>query len=75
MTRTVGSHHRSEFILDPVEAWHRGRVLDQMLASARVPVQRGVRRASHQIFNELDDARQLKQARLLNAPSCGYVKT
>ena len=37
-----------------------------MLASARVPVEHGARRATHQIFNELDDARELEQARFLN---------
>ena len=68
MTRIVGSHNRTEFILDPVEAWHRGRVLDQMLAAARVPVERGVRRAPHHVFNAIDDARQLEQARRLNSP-------
>jgi hypothetical protein len=68
MTRIVGSQNRTEFILDPVEAWHRGRALDQMLAAARVPVERGVRRAPHHVFNEIDDARQLEQARLLNGP-------
>jgi hypothetical protein len=47
MTRIVGNQNRTEFILDPVEAWHRGRVLDQMLAAARTPVERGVTRAPH----------------------------
>ena len=68
MTRIVGSPNRSEFICDPVEAWHRGRMLDQMLAAARVPVERGVRRAPHHVFNAIDDARQLEQARQLNSP-------
>lgn len=68
MTRIVGKQNRSEFILNPVEAWHRGRALDQMLAIARVPVERGARRAPHRVFNEIDDARQLEQARLLNCP-------
>jgi hypothetical protein len=68
MTRIVGTQNRSEFILDPVEAWHRGRVLDQMLAIARPPVQRGVQRAPHSVFNQIDDLRQLEQARLLNSP-------
>jgi hypothetical protein len=69
MTRIVGSQNRSEFILDPVEAWHRGRVLDQMLAAASIPHQKGVLRAPHRLFNELDDARQLEQARRLNRPA------
>ena len=68
MTRIVGTQNRSEFILDPVQAWHRGRALDQMLAGARIPVERGVRRATHRVFNQIDDARQLEQARLLNGP-------
>ena len=68
MTRIVGTQNRSEFILDPVEAWHRGRVLDQMLASARPPMRHGVQRAPHSVFNQIDDLRQLEQARLLNSP-------
>ena len=39
-----------------------------MLAAARVPVERGVRRAPHHVFNAIDDARQLEQARRLNSP-------
>ena len=68
MARIVGTQNRSEFILDPVEAWHRGRALDQMLATARLPVQRGVQRAPHRVFNQIDDLRQLERARLLNGP-------
>ena len=67
MTRIVGTQNRTEFILDPIEAWHRGRVLDQMLKAARIPVERGVTRAPHRVFNAMDDARQLEQARLLNS--------
>ena len=69
MTRIVGSQNRTEFILDPVEAWHRGRVLDQMLAASRIPVERGVTRAPHRVFNAIDDARQLEQARRLPSPT------
>ena len=69
MTRVVGTQNRSEFILDPVQAWHRGRALDQMLAGVRIPVQHGVQRATHRAFNEIDDARQLEQARLINSPA------
>lgn len=68
MTRIVGTQNRDEFILDPVEAWHRGRVLDQMLAGTRLPIKRGVMRAPHHVFNQMDDLRQLEQARLLNGP-------
>lgn len=66
MTRTVGQQPRDEFILDPVQAWNRGRVLDAMLAATRIPIARGVMRAPHRVFNALDDQRQLEQARLLN---------
>ena len=68
MTRIVGGQNRDEFIPDPQEAWHRGRVLDQMLAAARLPVERGVTRAPHHVFNRMDDLRQLEQARVLNSP-------
>lgn len=68
MTRTVGQQQRSEFILDPVEAWHRGRQLDRMLAAALAPIVRGVLRAPHSTFNRLDDQRQLEIARRLNRP-------
>jgi hypothetical protein len=74
MTRIVGAKNRSEFILDPVEAWHRGRTLDQMLAAARIPVPRGVQRAPHRVFNAIDDLRQLEQARLLNSAPVTNVR-
>ena len=44
-----------------------------MLAAARVPVARGVQRARHQVFNQIDDQRQLAQARLVNGPSDGAL--
>lgn len=66
MTRTVGTQARSEIILDPQEAWRRGRSLDQMLAAARIPYPQGVRRARHGDFNQIDDQRQVEQARRLN---------
>jgi hypothetical protein len=74
MTRVVGTQERNEFILDPVEAWHRGRVLDKMLVAARLPMPRGVLRATHRVFNEIDDLRQLEQARLLNDPTSGAAR-
>ncbi len=74
MTRIVGTQDRSEFILDPVEAWHRGRILDQMLARARPPMPHGVQRAPHSVFNQMDDLRQLEQARLLNGPLAKAVR-
>jgi|GEM_PF-2124789 len=66
MTRTVGTQNRSELIRDPTEARHRGRALDQMLAVTRLPINQGVIRAPHHVFNKIDDLRQLEQARLLN---------
>ncbi len=75
MTRIVGTQNRSEFILDPVEAWHRGRALDQMLAAARIPMPRGVQHALHHVFNQIDDARQLEQARLLNGPAANPARS
>lgn len=68
MTRTVGSRDRNEFVLDPVEAWRRGRVLDRQLRAAWPALPVGVTRAPHRVFNELDDRRQLVQARQLNPP-------
>ncbi len=64
MTRTVGRQNRSEFVLDPVEAWHRGRRLDRMLAQAPRP--RGVTRGTHAAFERLDEARRIEVARRLN---------
>ncbi|HMO46286.1 MAG TPA: hypothetical protein PKB14_09675 [Rubrivivax sp.] len=66
MTRTVGPRDRSEWIFDPVEALRRGRVLDAMLASARMRRPRGVMRATHEAMNRIDDALQLQAARRLN---------
>lgn len=68
MTRIVGRHDRSEWILDPAEALCRGRVLDAMLSSARIPSKHGVLRANHRTMNLLDDQRLLQAARRLNPP-------
>lgn len=67
MTRVVGRKDRSEFILDPVEAWHRGRVLDRMLARALPPHPRGVFRGPHAEFERLDALRSVEIARRLNS--------
>ena len=67
MTHIVGTRNRSEFILDPVVALQRGRVLDRMLSSAATRVQPGVTRAAHHVMNLLDDERQREAARRLNA--------
>jgi len=66
MTRIVGRQDRSEFILDPVEAWHRGRQLDLMLAQSLPARARGVTRGTHAEFNRLDEARGVEAARRLN---------
>jgi len=66
MTRLVGKQDRSEFILDPVEAWHRGRALDRMLAQARPPHPRGVFRGTHAELERQDEARRIEIARALN---------
>lgn len=69
MTRIVGNQNRSEFILDPREALRRGEMLDRMGPALLPPRPRGVTRATHRVFNAMDDARQLEQARLLNSTS------
>jgi hypothetical protein len=66
MVRVVGSQDRNEFVRDPAQALRRGRVLDRMLSTASQPVARGVLRAPHRVFNEMDDLRQLDAARRLN---------
>jgi hypothetical protein len=69
MTRIVGHSDRSEFVLEPAEALRRGRAVDALLSSARLPVRRAVIRATHRKLNELDDLRQLEAARRLNPGS------
>jgi hypothetical protein len=66
MTRIVGRQNRSEFILDPVEAWHRGKRLDRMLAQAQAARPRGVSRGTHAAFERLDQERRIETARRLN---------
>lgn len=67
MTRIVGNQNRTEFVLDPVEAWRRGRDLDRMLAFA-VPIRpRGVTRATFAEFERLEKLRRLDIARQLNS--------
>ena len=65
--RIVGNQDRSEFELDPVKAWHRGRQLDALLATALPERPRGVWRAQHAELNRLDDEWQLAIARRVNA--------
>ena len=66
MTRIVGDRNRFEIVLDPVEAWHRGRVLDAMLAKASPTHPRGVFRGTRSYFDEIDLQRRIEAARLLN---------
>ena len=65
--RVVGTQDRTEFEPDPVKAWHRGRQLDALLATALPERPRGVWRAQHTEFNHLDDEWQLTIARRVNA--------
>ncbi|MBN8510059.1 MAG: hypothetical protein J0L57_15785 [Burkholderiales bacterium] len=69
MARIVGSRDRSEFSADPVEAWKRGRRLDDMLAAASPKGPKGVTRAPHRTFNARDDERRQAMARRLNRPA------
>ena len=69
--RTVGTHPRLEFELDPAEAWRRGRRLDALLASALPAWPRGEVRAQRDELNRLDDERQLLIARRLNTSPAG----
>jgi len=66
MTHTVGRQQRNEIILDPSEALRRGAVLDRMLPTLLPPQSRGVMRAPHRVFNEIDDDRRLQVAQPLN---------
>jgi hypothetical protein len=66
MTRIVGRQTRSEFIFDPVEAWHLGRRLDRMLARTQIAPPRGISRGTHAAFERLDQARRIETARRLN---------
>ena len=66
MTRVTGASDRSEIILDPVEAWRRGRILDRMLAHASPPHPRGVFRGTHADLEKLDIERGLETAKRLN---------
>lgn len=66
MTRVVGAQERTEVILDPAEAWRRGRSLDRMLAKASPPHPRGVFRGTHADFDKLDAERRAETARRLN---------
>jgi len=67
MARVVGTQNRSPYILDPVEALRAGERVDALLASAAIPRPRGVMRATHRRFNEIDLARQHQTALKVSA--------
>ena len=57
---------RTEIELDPVQAYHRGRVIDAMLRAALPPVRRGVTRGSFADFEREDETRMRQAARKIN---------
>ena len=68
MGRIVGTLIRTEFVLEPAEAWRRGRALDRLLSAAALPYDHGVLRATHAELNRLDERHALEVARRLNSP-------
>ncbi len=62
MTKTVGTQTREAFVFDPTEAWRAGRRLDRSGLSCATAHPRGVWKASHAVFNAMDDDRSLAQA-------------
>ena len=65
--RVVGPNRdRTEFELDPVQAYRRGRALDAMLRAAMPAPRRGVFRGSFAKFAREDEARMRAAARKLN---------
>ncbi|MGL4575628.1 MAG: hypothetical protein ACRCV9_12670 [Burkholderiaceae bacterium] len=67
MTKVVGKQIRTEFILNPGEAFRRGELLDRMLRPTVPARARGVSRGTHAYFNQVDAAWQLEIAKRLNA--------
>jgi hypothetical protein len=65
--RVVGKKNRSEIETNPALALKRGKLLDEFLRAAAVPVERGVSRGTHAHFNRLEAQRQARIARKLNA--------
>lgn len=65
--RIVEEQDRAEVEIDPVEAYRRGRALDNMLRSAVLPVKCGVMHGTHGYFKRLDAERQAQTARALTA--------
>jgi hypothetical protein len=62
MTRVVGRHDRSPFILDPAKAVEVGRRLDALLSAARLPHPRGVLRGTHAFFDKFERRRMSEAA-------------
>jgi hypothetical protein len=66
--RVVGSKNRTDVERDPARALQRGRVLDAILSGAAPAHARGIFRGTQEYFDRLDDERQARAARILNAP-------
>lgn len=65
--RVIGPHRdHTEFELDPVQAYRRGRALDTMLRAALPAPRRGVSRGSFADFARADEARMREAARKIN---------
>ena len=65
--RVIGPNRdRTEFELDPVQAYRRGRTLDAMLRGALPAPRRGVYRGTFADFAREDEARMRAAARKLN---------
>ena len=64
--KTIGNLPRDEIVIDPAEALRRGRLLDQMLKSARISIPLGVTRGTHAMFQALDEQRMIVIAKKLN---------
>ena len=68
--RVIGPNRdHTEFELDPVRAYHRGRALDAMLRTALPAIRRGVFRGSFADFAREDEARMRTAARKFNRAS------
>lgn len=65
--RVIGpNRNRTEFELDPVRAYSRGRALDAMLRAALPAARRGVFRGTFADFARMDEARMREAARRIN---------
>ena len=65
--RVIGPNRdHTEFELDPVQAYRRGKLLDGMLRAALPPARRGVFRGTFADFAREDEARMRVAARKIN---------